>query len=349
MNTYTLSKEESDRLNILKYIAIVFVVYIHSYPLNLTFQEGELNLFLPQWLILFREVWSQTISLCAVPLFYLISAVLLFRKKRDYKTTIKQKVRTLLLPYLIWNSLWTLVFILLQSIPFTSAYFSNSDSSILQYSFVEWLKLYGIGDPTPIDYPLWYLRDLMVVTLFFPVIDAVAEKFPKQLFFVAAVAYVLLVSFPFKYALPWTCMGASLVKLQIHLTKLDHIALWKCLIVYILCGTITLLTDNSIIDELFIFMGILFWVRVSKWIFSHQKARDIFLRLSEWTFMIFVAHEMTLASIKKVCLKLLPTEPMFLFVEYLFLPILVIAGCSIVGAILKRNVPKVYYLLTGTR
>lgn len=349
MNTYTLSKEESDRLNILKYIAIVFVVYIHSYPLDLTFSEGNMNLLLPQWLILFREILSRTISLCAVPLFYLISAVLLFRKKRDYKTTIKQKVRTLLLPYLIWNSLWTLVFILLQNIPFTSAYFSNSDSSILQYSFVEWLKLYGIGDPTPIDYPLWYLRDLMVVTLFFPIIDAVAEKFPKQLFFVAAVAYVLPVSFPFKYALPWTCMGASIVKLQIHLTKLDHIALWKCLIVYILCGTITLLTDNPIIDELFIFMGILFWVRVSKWIFSHQKARDIFLRLSEWTFLIFVAHEMTLASIKKVCLKLLPTEPMFLFVEYLFLPILVIAGCSIVGAILKRNVPKVYYLLTGTR
>ena len=347
MNTYTLSKEESDRLNILKYIAIVFVVYIHSYPLNLTFEEGNLHLVMPQWLMLIREVWSQTVSLCAVPLFYLISAVLLFRKKRDYKTTIKQKVKTLLLPYLIWNSLWILVFILLQSMPFTSAYFS--ESPILQSSFAEWLKLYGIGDPTPMDYPLWYLRDLMVVTLFFPVIDAVAEKFPKQLFFVAAMAYVLLVSFPFKYALPWTCMGASLVKLQIHLTKLDHIALWKCLIVYILCGTITLLTDNPIIDELFIFMGILFWVRVSKWIFSHDKAKDLFLRLSEWTFMIFVAHEMTLASLKKVCLKLFPTEPIYLFAEYLFLPILVIAGCSIVGAILKRNVPKVYYLLTGTR
>ena len=349
MNTYTLSKEESDRLSILKYIAIVFVVYIHSYPLELTFAEGEMNLFLPQWLILFREVLSQTISLCAVPLFYLISAVLLFRKQRDYKTTIKQKVRTLLLPYLIWNSLWIFVFILLQNIPFTSAYFSNSNTSILQCSFVEWLKLYGIGDPTPIDYPLWYLRDLMVVTLFFPIIGNVAEKFPKQLLIGAAIAFVLPIYFPLKYALPWFCMGASIVKLQIHLTRLDHIALWKFLIVYILCAIITLLTDNSIIDELFIFEGIIFWIRISKCIFSHQKARNVFLSLSEWTFMIFVAHEMTLASIKKVCLKLLPTEPIFLFAEYLFLPILVIAGCSIVGAILKKNVPKVYYLLTGTR
>jgi len=347
MDTYILSKEESDRLQILKYIAMVFVVYIHSYPLTLTFSDGSPNLLLPQWLTLFRNLVSQTIADCAVPIFYVISAVLLFRKKRDYKTTIQQKVKTLLLPYLLWNSLWILIFILLQTIPFTAPLFSNEP--ILQGSFTDWLKLYGIGDPTPMDYPLWYMRDLMVVTLLFPIIDFVSERFPKQLLIVSAVMFILPVYFPLNYALPWFCIGACIVKLQLHMTSLDHIALWKFLAVYLLCAAITLVADNSVVTDLFVFVGFVFWVRVSRCIFNCQQWRNVFLRLSEWTFIIYAGHEMTLASVKKLCLKLLPTTPIYLFAEFLLLPVFVIIGCSIVGRILKKNVPKLYALLTGTR
>ena len=144
-------------------------------------------------------------------------------------------------------------------------------------------------------------------------------------------------------------MGACIVKLNLHMTSLDHIAPWKFLVVYTLGAVITLLTDNPIIDELFTFLGILFWARMSKCILDCAKAKDVLIRLSEWTFVIYAGHEMTLASIKKLCLKLLPTTPAYLFVEFLFLPIFVIIGCSIVGKILKKNMPKFYSLLTGTR
>ena len=105
MNTYILSKEESDRINILKYIAIILVVYIHSYATSVNFADGTNTLFTPQWLLLFENMISQIIARCGVPLFFLISSILLFRKQREYKATIKIKIRTLLLPYLIWNSL----------------------------------------------------------------------------------------------------------------------------------------------------------------------------------------------------------------------------------------------------
>lgn len=351
MDTYVLSKEESDRFNILKYIAIIFVVYIHSYAIEVNFADGTNNLFLPQWLLLFENLISQTIARCGVPLFFLISSILLFKKQREYKATIKVKIRTLLLPYLIWNSFWIFVFILLQNLSFTSPYFSGSNTPILQCSFSECLELYGIGLnlPYPQDYPLWFMRDLMLITLCFPIINKVSNKFPKQLLVVSVVLLLVPVDFPLKQALLWFCLGACIVKLNIHITLLDGVAMWKFSLIYIFCALVTLMTDSGIIDVLFIFSGIIYWIRVSKSIFDCHRIRTFFLQLSKWTFMIYVAHELTLTSLKKICLRLLPTEPIWLLIEYIFIPVVVIIGCSIVSAVLKRIAPKIYSILTGAR
>lgn len=349
MNTYILTKEESLRINILKYIAIVFVVYIHAYAAEVNFSEGTNNLILPHWLLLFETLVSKTVAQCGVPLFFFISSVLLFMKQRDYKKTIVGKVRTLFLPYLIWNSLWILVFILLQNLSFTAPYFSGNSTPILQCSITEWLKLYGIGSDYPMDYPLWFMRDLMLVTILFPIINRLANMFPKLLMIVATIMLVVPISFPLKQALLWFCLGACVVRLQIHISFFDNIALWKILAIYVAGTVFALLTNNSVIDVLYIFLGLISWFRLSKFIVDNSKIRESILKLSEWTFIIYVAHEMTLSSMKKVCLRLLPTEPIWILIEYLFLPIIVICGCSMFGVILKRNVPKVYNFVTGAR
>lgn len=349
MDTYKLTKEDCLRIDILKFIGIVFVVYIHIYSTEANFSEGSTSLMLPHWLLLFENLVSQTIARCGVPMFFLISSVLLFRKPRDYKKTIFNKARTLLLPYLIWNSLWILVFILLQSFPSTASYFSGNKTPIMQGSVTDWLKLYGIGAGSPMDYPLWFMRDLMLVTILFPIIDKLTSRFPKQLLFVAAALLVIPIGFPLKQALLWVCAGACIVKAQIHLSILDNIAMWKILVFYVAGTLLALFANNSVIDALYIYLGLLFWIRVSKLIISHSRIKDILLKLSDWTFIIYVAHEMTLSSIKKVCLRLLPTEPLWLLAEYIFLPVIVICGCCLVGAILKKRIPKVYHVLTGSR
>lgn len=350
-NIYIISKEESERLNILKYIAIIFVVYIHSNVEKANFAEGTQSLHLPRWLDLFENLISQNIARCAVPLFFLISAMLLFKKQREYKKTIKDKIRTLLLPYLIWNSVWIFIYIILQNLSFTAAFFSGQHIPIIQRTFFEWLELYGIGLdlPEPQVYPLWFMRDLMLVTLGFPIIEKIANKFPRQLMVGTLTLLVMPINFPLKQALLWFCLGASIVKLKIRITILDDISMTIMFLVYVLCTFIALVTKSSIINVLFIYVGILFWIRVSKTIFNCQKARSLFLRLSRWTFIIYVAHEMTLCSLFKICLRFLPTEPMWLFLEYIFLPIAVIVGCSIVGMILEKTTPKLYSILTGAR
>ena len=351
MNTYILSIEESSRLNILKYIAIIFVVYIHAYAVDVNFADGTNTFLLPWWLLFFENLVSQTIAQCGVPLFFLISSILLFKKQRDYKSTIKEKIKSLFIPYFIWNSFWICVFAVLQNLSFTAPYFSGNHTPILDSSFSEWLALYGIGFslPYPQDYPLWFMRDLMLVTLLFPVVEKIADKFPKFLFAGAVITLVIPADFPLKEAFLWFCIGACIVKLQIHMTLFDNISTWKLFFVYAICASIKMMVNSHIINVLFIYIGIIFWLRVSKSIYNCEKAKNIFLRLSTWTFMIYVAHEMTLSSLKKICFRLLPTEPIWLLMEYLLLPAVVIIGCSIAGAILKRATPKLYSVATGAR
>ena len=100
MKNYLMSEEESCRINIIKFIAIIFVVYIHSYAPKAYFAAGASTLNLPEWLRLFEECISQTISLYSVPIFFLISAILLFKTQRNYGKTIKNKISCLVL--LFW-------------------------------------------------------------------------------------------------------------------------------------------------------------------------------------------------------------------------------------------------------
>lgn len=349
MHTYNLSKEESERLNIVKYIAIIFVVYIHSYATAVNFSTGTNDFNVPNWLLLFETLISDVVSKCGVPIFFLISSILLFKKERNYSETIKSKVKTLLIPYLIWNTVWILIFIGLQSLSFTATFFSGSNKPILQRSFFEWLQLYGIGTKYPQDYPLWFVRDLMVITLFFPIIKIITSKFPKLTLFISVSLLLIPIDFPFKTAVLWFFIGACIVKFQFRITFLDYVSLWKLSIFYILSLIITLLINLEIINSIFIFVSIGYWIRFTKLIYDSKKYRNKFLYLAEWTFMIYVAHELTLTSIKKVCFKILPTSPLFLLIEYITLPIIIIIACSIFGMILKKLTPKIYDILTGSR
>lgn len=346
---YQLSKEECDRIKIVKFMAIILIVYLHSYTTEIRFSDGKEALYLPIWLQLFQDGLSQVISRCGVPIFFLISSILFFRSDRSYGNMIGKKARTLLLPYLIWNTFWIVVFIILQGLPFTEPYFSGSNTPILQCSLKEWFGLYGLGQTYPFCYPLWFVRDLMVIFLFCPIIKAAVDRCPHIMSGCGVVLIIFPLHFYGREALAWFIIGAVIVKKQIHITCLDRLRMSKVLLLYLFTILISLVFPISVLRNISILAGIIFWFRISKEIYMREKFRAEFLRLSKWTFIIFVFHELTLSSIKKVCLRLFPTIPGFLLAEYMLIPIFVVALCMIVGSIFKKILPGLYDLTTGMR
>ena len=164
---------------------------------------------------------------------------------------------------------------------------------------------------------------------------------------------VVLTFIPFsffgKVALEWFIIGAAIVKMQIHTTFLDNISMRKVFGVYFVLAIFALFLNVSAVKNIFIFVGIAFWMRVSKDIYTKEAIRKKVLWLSQWTFMVYVFHELTLSSLQKLCVRMLPTTSLFLLCEYLLLPVFVTISCIIIGVMLRKFAPKVYLFSTGER
>lgn len=193
------------------------------------------------------------------------------------------------------------------------------------------------------------MRDLMAVILLFPLIKRVADKYPKAALCIGTALSILPFSFWGKAALAWFLIGAAVVQKKRTLMMFDRYSAGKIGAIYFVCVAAALFLDQPIIRNISLLVGIVFWLRLSKEIYVKEKLRRIFLKLSESVFMIYVLHEMTLSSVRKLCFRLLPAKPLFWCLAYLLIPIAVITGCIPAGMTFKRLLPGCYRISTGER
>ena len=106
---------------------------------------------------------SGQISGIAVPSFFMISGFLFFENgfnRKTYLSKLKKRLYTLLIPYLIWNAVYILVVV----VP-NLTHFNYTVGNVIacfwdcHYSFIH------SSSHSPMDFPLWYVRDLMCCTL----------------------------------------------------------------------------------------------------------------------------------------------------------------------------------------
>lgn len=88
---YKLSEVDSKRLEIMKLLLAVFVVYIHIHQFNVNIGAPVNNIELPMLFDYFTYAISEGISRCSVGGFFLISSMLLYRKNFSWKTNMKKK------------------------------------------------------------------------------------------------------------------------------------------------------------------------------------------------------------------------------------------------------------------
>lgn len=140
MEPYVISPRASQRLNLSKLWFAFMVVFIHSYQDGVNMAGGSVTFETPRWLEMLKFLGSEVIPRCAVPGFFLIAGVLLFRKPFTWKDNMRKKCRSLAVPYLLLNTLWIMFYILCQSIPATAVFFSKE--RILDWGPGEWLEGY---------------------------------------------------------------------------------------------------------------------------------------------------------------------------------------------------------------
>ena len=130
---YNINKNESNCIYIVKLIFIILVVFLHSYSEKLNFSSESIAVNFPVWFESCRYIISKLVASCAVPGFFLISSMLLYRKEYRYKDNVIKKVKNIVIPYIILNTFWILFYAISQKIIalvfYYNSYYNNSYST----------------------------------------------------------------------------------------------------------------------------------------------------------------------------------------------------------------------------
>lgn len=340
-NSHIIDREASQRLDILKFLFMIMVVFIHSSAVP----ELPFDLEVPRYMEICKDIITNGVCAIAVPGFFFISGLLLFSKDFRWIENMKKKVRSILLPYFIINSFWILFFKIMQSNEITALYFSGDNYQITGIEGI--IKAYC--DPIPLYYPFWFLRELFILNILASMIRRIVDRLP-----ILSIALLVFLSFdiikvPFlvgNSSLYMFVLGYYAVKYRCKIRILKGAGIWYTGLIY-LGLTVCRLCLNRHVPMFMLFyslVGILFYYLLSGYI-----RKDIILRYSQFTFFIYAFHEFYEAMAKKVIMLLLPQYGIVQLLEYFLIPMIVLAGCIAAGTIMKRKIYKIYCLLCGGR
>ena len=170
----------SKTISFLRFPLIIGVVFIHN-NLSAVNIQGNIIRF-DQWpaVQFIMNLCSTVLAAISVPLFFIISGFLLFYKVEDFNKSIyikklKSRSKSLLIPYIIWNFIGFLI-LLIELHPIFSSLFPLlrnyriDITHFLSYFWVAKLPISMSGPGTPINTPLWFIRDIFVFVTISPIL-----------------------------------------------------------------------------------------------------------------------------------------------------------------------------------
>ena len=308
--------------------------------------------------ILFQE----GICRLAVPCFFFISGYLFFSKLQQWdwgvwKAKIQRRAKTLLLPYILWNLIAFLAYWGYSAI--------RGDGLGFQQSFTQcggirmfWATNGGLPigvHASPIDGPLWFIRDLILYTLFTPLIFKFL-KWTKNYGLLALVLFFLLVPGYIPEGFVFYMTGAWL---QLKQKNVVELAWSQRKFLYVI--------SLALLAGMYFVFGNEYWHRFLKVFFLFagigasfcgtaaliQQGR-IRVRpfLARSSFFLFATHEILILHdiAQPLVDAILPSTGKFWpCVEFFLVPALATGICLGLLWLMERLIPRTTGLLTGNR
>ena len=330
--------------------------------------------------MLFREVTDFVTAFIkgqSVPVFFFISGYLFFLggsfNSKIYQEKLRRRVWTLLLPYLLWNILILLQYLALQLPPlnaFGSSIASGQpDFSLRGLLFCFWdashciIPIEHIGDQNifPINSPLWFLRDLMIVCCLTPFIHWGIKKAKLSFIILLGVVKFIVSFFDIYYinqlliALFFFSWGAyfSIFRKNLDESFGKH-AKWATaffMTLGITCMVIKPFAPDlfGILKKINIFVGVWFAYCIVKLYIDKEKVQHDTPHeslLSASSFFIYVAHKLVWIPVFKMLLiVILPVSGVRTTLVYLMTYLCTITILLITYWLMRKYVPSIARIL----
>lgn len=325
------------------------VIWVHSYNAVL-FLGSTRQAYKTDWM---ERFLGGTVAQIAVPGFFLISSYLFFRGFTLERLWVKwnSRIRSVMVPYIVWNFLYYLGYIIGSRIPVLSdiigkgkvpVTFSMAAESVLHYNY---------------NYVFWYLNQLIMLILLAPLIYMVVKRWKTGCLFLVAILAAIYMGgdLPFLNldALFYYSFGAFAA---LHGKRITE-GSWN--LKYLGAGVAALLTacflhwvdfPGDIRGEMAASdVGFRLLIPVGLWLFVPG---EYLIEAKEWmkqNFFLYATHFAMVRLINKTGALLLPNVSAVPFGLFLFMPFICVFFSYEIGRFLRRFLPTLWCLLNGGR
>jgi len=359
---------QSQALDWLRFPLAVLVIFIHTHSPLVGYAESTGDAVPLQFYMLLRPL-----ARFAFPTFFIISGYFFakgcgkqgLRYDAFFASKLRRRVRTLLVPFLLWNTLFALIVVARKWLAhdFTGLpslagiYWGNTAGWLDERNYLGLPYKLGVY---PIDVPLWFVRDLMICCLLAPVLSWLALRL-KRYYLVLIGAVMILGLTPViagyrSYTLLLFGLGLYFgVRGQVMTTAMERIK-WPCLAIVLLLWYPDVKQESlpaylaQWCDITLLLAGCITMINLA--VLVTRKGWQMPALLRQSVFFVFAFHSLMLWGIPQLIRVPLRLMPHTFAVQALYVVVmpLIIAGLSVAAfAIARRVMPRLVALFTGGR
>lgn len=350
----------------LRFPLAILIVFKHYYTPDIS---SELILGKEEYsfYMLIGQFTSGVIPAIAVPLFFFISGYLYFIKINieegfkitDYKQKTLNRIKSLLIPYISWNLIILILFSSVQLL------LSNENSImdkegykyIGDYKIIDFCKAMYALDSTgmPIDGPLWFIRDLFIISILSPLVYFIAKYLKWIGVLLLGLCYLCgnnLIPIPgFSigciFFFTWgTLMGLNKRNLLVNISnKWAKIFITIIIILLILFTLSDFYGINEIFFKNIYIIGTVILIFGAMSIFYRKGLLNISTFLTNSSFFIFAIHKPIQVIFRRTVFKIFEPESDFICsLLVILIPILTIIFSLTCFYIIKKHLPFLKFL-----
>ena len=335
----------------ISFLLSILVFFIHSYFAPEIGGGGAISVVNHKVSYFF----SNAITRFAVPMFFAMSGMTFFRgyDQSKYLGKIKARVFTLVIPYLLWNTIW-LLWEIFTSHSFLARFSDGVPYPITLTNILKGIFFYGC------NIPFWFIFDLIVFSLAAPIVFLIIKN---KYVGIAAVAVLSVASlfgihlpeglFYYPMAIVFYLMGAVVGYHFFGLAckkskKPTQIASATFLVAYVLAKTFVpreMLVDNYLAQVVVYTLAAFSLWNIADIFAERIKPRKIYGR----SFAVYAMHLPIAIVILKILTICLPQSEWLEIPKFVIMIISTLAIINLICIILEKLAPKTYAILMGNR
>ena len=354
----SLEERQSTLIKAMRFPLICLVVAAHA----VGFPWSTLELSLDGWnvfrfvsVMLCRHLFS--IGTCW---FFVFSGYLFLRYLKEEEFGMgwvlkkwKKRLRTLLVPYLIWNALAVLV-ILVKTLVFARFSLGRDGGGEWAYTISQGPLFWFFTGPA--DFPLWFMRDLLLLSLIVPLLYLLFKRFK----WASLVLLVLVYLSPWNPTIPtmrsifFFCLGAWLGTFKLNMLSLCRKvripALIAAAILLPLAASQVGRPLHQLLLRLFYPCGMMVFMLFVDALIDNEKRCRWLCGMAGCVFFIYAAHEIYILSwTKGLMLRIFGSSLAGTWASFWLVPPVVLLVCIALYHLLNRIMPRTLAFASGGR